>query len=224
MHYSTTMKIDSATYRASAQTLDACPPSRLPEFAFVGRSNVGKSSLINMLAGRKELAKTSSKPGRTRLINFFEINGAWSLVDLPGYGFAKVSVTEQHEFNINVSAYLTQRENLKHVFALVDSRLDPQESDLAFIQWLHEQELSLSIIFTKTDKSSDVLCKNLSQRFLEELKRLGVQAPRVFSCSAKTSKGKLPILRFIETQLPKKTKSKGPRISLDWMNKPTKRS
>ncbi len=213
------MKIHSATYRACAQTLDGCPPSRFPEFAFVGRSNVGKSSLINMLAGKKELANTSSKPGRTKLIIFFDINGAWSLVDLPGYGFAKVSRAQQYEFNINVSAYLTQRENLKHVFALVDSRLEPQESDLAFIQWLHEQGLPFSVVFTKTDKSSGPATRDLSQEFLGLLKGAGVEPSRSFSCSAKNSKGKGPILQFIESHLPKPTKVKGPKISLGWMNK-----
>jgi GTP-binding protein len=218
--YSITMKIESAIFRGSAQTLDACPASRLPEFAFVGRSNVGKSSLINMLTGRKELAKTSSKPGRTRLTNFFEINGAWTLVDLPGYGFAKVSRAQQYEFNINVSAYLTQRENLKHIFALVDSGLEPQESDLAFIQWLHQHELPFSVVFTKIDKSSEHAAEDHSQQFQEQLKAWDVEATGFFSCSAKTASGKGAILRFIETHLPKKQKSKGPKISLGWMNKP----
>jgi GTP-binding protein len=222
--YSTLVKIDSATYRTGAQTLDECPPSRLPEFAFVGRSNVGKSSLINLLTGRKELAKTSSKAGRTRLINFFDINEAWTLVDLPGYGYARVSRTQQHEFNINVSAYLTQRENLKHVFALVDSGLEPQESDLAFIEWLHQQGVPFSVVFTKIDKTSEGAVKDVSQQFLEQLKAMGVEPSGSFSCSAKTSRGKGPILQFIESQLPKKKKTAGTRISLDWMKKPKKRS
>lgn len=218
------MKIDTATFRISAQTLEDCPPSRLPEFAFVGRSNVGKSSLINMLTARNELAKTSSKPGRTRLINFFDINGAWTLVDLPGYGFAKVSRTQQYEFNINVSAYLTQRPNLKRVFALVDSRLEPQESDLAFIQWLHENGVPFSVVFTKTDKSSDFTLTDHTQQFIEQLKAWGVEMSGSFSCSAKTAKGKGKLLQFIESHLPKKTKTKGPKISLGWMTKPERPS
>lgn len=213
------MKIDTTTFRGSAQTLDACPASHLPEFAFVGRSNVGKSSLINMLSDTKELAKTSSVPGKTRLINFFEINRTWSLVDLPGYGFAKVSRDKQHEFNINVSAYLTQRENLKHIFALVDSRLEPQESDLAFIQWLYECELPFSIIFTKTDKSSDNTVTNHTQQFLEQLEAWGVKVGNSFNCSSKTSRGRNQILQFIEKHLPKKSKLKGPKISTGWMKK-----
>jgi GTP-binding protein len=215
------MKIDTATYRSSAQTLETCPPSKLPEFAFVGRSNVGKSSLINMLTGRKELAKTSSKPGRTRLINLFEINASWTLVDLPGYGFAKVSRAAQYEFNINVSAYLTQRESLKHVFALVDSRLEPQESDLAFIQWLHSHKIPFSVVFTKIDKSSESATQDLSHQFVEQLKSWEVEETRTFSCSAKTGRGRGAILQFIETHLPKKKKkTKGPKISTSWMMKP----
>ncbi|MEX2380764.1 MAG: ribosome biogenesis GTP-binding protein YihA/YsxC [Opitutales bacterium] len=211
------MKIVSATFRCSAKALDDCPTSRLPEFAFVGRSNVGKSSLINMLAGKKELAKTSGKPGRTKLINFFEINEEWTLVDLPGYGYAQVSRTQQHEFNINVSAYLTQRENLKHVFALVDSHVEPQESDLAFIQWLHQQELPFSVLFTKIDKGSDRAANDASHEFLEELKAWGVEPGTFFSCSAKTAHGRGAILQFIKTHIPKKKKAERPKISLGWM-------
>lgn len=214
------MKITSAIFRGSSHTFETCPPSYLPEFAFVGRSNVGKSSLINMLTGRNDLAKTSSVPGKTRLINFFEINAAWRLVDLPGYGFAKVSKSQQHEFNINVSAYLTERENLKHIFALVDSRLEPQESDLAFIQWIAACKLPYSIIFTKTDKQSDQAVTDHAQQFLQQLEAWDVSAPSVFSCSAKTSRGRSQILHFIEQHIPKKKKkSDGPRISLGWMNK-----
>lgn len=217
------MKIDSAIYRTSAQTYDDCPVSRFPEFAFVGRSNVGKSSLINLLTGKKELAKTSSKPGRTQMINFFEINGKWNLIDLPGYGYAKVSLARKHEFNLNVSAYLTQRTSLKHVFSLVDSRLEPQESDLAFIQWLHEQEIPFSVVFTKIDKSSDIAVKNLSAEFLAILKEQNIEPQNIFRCSAQTSRGRGPILQFIQTLVPKHQKSTGPKISLGWMDKPQKR-
>lgn len=218
------MKIDSAIFRGSAQTLDECPTSSLPEFAFVGRSNVGKSSLINLLTDRKELAKTSSKPGRTRLIHFFEINGAWSLVDLPGYGFAKVSKARQYEFNLNVSAYLTRRPNLKQIFALVDSRREPQESDLAFIQWLHEHKLPFSVVLTKIDTVSEHAADETSQQFLDQLKARATEPTSVFRCSAKTSQGKGTILQFIETLLPKKKRSMGAKISMGWMNKPARNS
>lgn len=120
------MKIETAVFRASAGALEDCPPSSLPEFAFVGRSNVGKSSLINMLTGKKGLAMTSSKPGKTQRINIFKINDSWHLVDLPGYGYAKLSKSKQHDFNVHVSAYLNERENLKQIFLLVDSQLEPQ--------------------------------------------------------------------------------------------------
>ena len=212
------MKIETAIFRTSARDLEACPASWLPEFAFVGRSNVGKSSLINMLTGKKDLAKTSSVPGKTQLINFFEINKRWSLVDLPGYGYAKVSKARQNDFNVNVSGYLTGRENLKQVFALVDSRLEPLESDLAFIEWLSECELPTSVVFTKVDKSSEGLVDNHVNQFLQRLDEWGLQLNKAFCCSAKTRSGRSEVLQFIETLLPKKTKAKNP-ISLGWMKK-----
>ena len=214
----TTRKIDTATFRTSALNLEACPPSWLPEFAFVGRSNVGKSSLINMLTDTKELAKTSSVPGKTQLINFFEINRAWHLVDLPGYGYARLSKQKQHDFNTHVSGYLTGRENLKHVFALVDSRLEPLEGDLAFIEWLQACNLPVSIVFTKADKRSDTIVHNHAQQFLQQLDEWGIQAERAFSCSAKTRAGRNDILQFIATKLPAKKKHKN-KVSLGWMKK-----
>lgn len=213
------MKITSTAFRGSAKTLEYCPVTHLPEFAFVGRSNVGKSSLINMLTSTKELAKTSSMPGKTKLINSFEINHTWHLVDLPGYGFAKLSRDQQYEFNLNVSEYLTERENLKQIFALVDSRLTPQDSDLAFVQWLHQCQLPFALIFTKTDKSSDNTVKNHSGQFIEALAELGISGMKHFNCSSKTSRGRNPILEFIDSQLPKKKKSKAPSMSLGWMKK-----
>ena len=149
------MKITSASYAGCATDLEACPVSNLPEFAFVGRSNVGKSSLGNMLAEVKGLAKISGTPGKTKLINFFLINDRWTLVDLPGYGFARVSKAQQAAFNEQVSAYLTGRENLKQVFALIDSQLEPLDTDLAFVHWLQQCKIPYSIIFTKTDRSAD---------------------------------------------------------------------
>ena len=212
------MKIETAVFRTSAENLEACPPSWLPEFAFVGRSNVGKSSLINMLADKKELARTSSVPGKTRLINFFEMNKRWSLVDLPGYGYAKLSRAKQYDFNISVSGYLIGRENLKHVFALVDSRLEPLESDLAFIEWLTNHEIPVSVVFTKVDKCSENLAKNHAAQFMEKLDERNIQVSKSMNSSAKKKMGRAEILQFINSMLPGKPKVKNP-VSLSWMKR-----
>ena len=214
------MKIESAKFIASAKELEACPSSSLPEFAFVGRSNVGKSSLINMLAEQKELAHTSSKPGKTQLINFFKINNAWHLVDLPGYGYAKVSKSKQLDFNRDVSAYLTERENLKHVFVLVDSQIEPQGGDLSFAEWLEYCKIPYSVILTKTDRSSDTKVSNHAEMFEAELEAWDLHPTEIFRCSAKTKKGRGAILQWIDSQLPKKKKKKkGGSINLGWMKK-----
>ena len=212
------MKITSATFRISAIDLEDCPHGRLPEFAFVGRSNVGKSSLINMLTGVKELAKTSSVPGKTQLINFFELDGRWSLVDLPGYGYARLSKKKQNDFNINVSGYLTGRENLKHIFVLIDSQHPPMDGDLAFIEWMEVCRLPFSVIFTKTDKSADHKVQNHAHQFLRKLEEWNIPEVSSFTCSAKTNSGKNPILQFIDKQLPKKPKGKN-LVKVGWMKK-----
>ena len=212
------MKITSANLSASARSLEECPPSRLPEFAFIGRSNVGKSSLINTLTERKELAHTSSKPGKTQRINLFNINGAWTLVDLPGYGYAKLSREKQSEFNREVSAYLTQRENLQQVMLLVDSQIEPQGGDLSFAQWLQNCGVPYSIVFTKTDRSSAGKTAGQREQFLAELAVWELEPTKIFSCSAKTRRGRGELLQWIEQQLPKRAKKqKGPAINLKWM-------
>ncbi len=213
------MKIDSAQFVASAKELASCLVSELPEFAFIGRSNVGKSSLINMLAGKKELAHTSSKPGKTQLINFFEINRAWHLVDLPGYGYAKVSKSKQHDFNRDISAYLTERTSLKHIFLLVDSQLDPQGGDLSFAQWLQTCELPYSIIFTKIDRSSSSYVFNHAQCFMKALSDCDLRPTKTFYCSAKTRKGRALLLQWIHQQLKKPKKNKSSGLNLDWMSR-----
>jgi GTP-binding protein len=214
------MKIESATFVGSAIDLEACPDSNMPEFAFVGRSNVGKSSLINMLTNTKQLAKTSGTPGKTKLINLFRINHSWTLVDLPGYGYAKLSKKKQHDFNVHVSGYLTGRENLKHVFLLIDSQLEPLDGDLAFAEWLQGCGLSYSLVFTKTDRSSDTTVKNHAGQFLEKCIDWGLHEVDAYSCSAKTKKGRGPIMAWIERQLPKKVKDKkSPTINVGWMKK-----
>jgi GTP-binding protein len=213
------MKIESAVFSRSARTLDECPVSTLSEFAFVGRSNVGKSSLINMLTGKQHLAKTSSVPGKTKLINFFTINQQWHLVDLPGYGFAKVSRSQQAEFHQEVSRYLSQRNNLKCIFALVDARLEPQTSDLEFITWLHDCALPYAIILTKTDKQGHQTSLKQQSLMQQELSDLGINNARCFECSAKTQRGRSKVLSYIESFLDKKPKEKGPKLALNWMNK-----
>lgn len=214
------MKVDSAQFVTSAKDLASCIISELPEFAFIGRSNVGKSSLINMLAGKKELAHTSSKPGKTQLINFFEINRAWHLVDLPGYGYAKVSKSKQRDFNRDISEYLTGRTNLKHILLLIDSQIDPQGGDLSFAQWLQKCELPYSIIFTKIDRSSSSHAINYAQCFTKALFDLDLRPTKTFYCSAKTKKGREPLLQWIHQQLPKRSKkSKSSGLNLDWMSR-----
>jgi len=214
------MKITSATYAGCAVDFEACPVSNLPEFAFVGRSNVGKSSLINMLAEVKGLAKISGTPGKTKLIHFFQINERWTLVDLPGYGFAKVSKAQQAVFNEQVSGYLTGRENLKQVFALLDSQLEPLDTDLAFVDWLQQCEIPYSIVFTKTDRSAETKVKNHEGQLLQALEDYGLKPNQIFKCSAKTKRGRGAIINWVEGQLPKKLKKKkGKTIQLGWMKK-----
>lgn len=213
------MKIETAVFKQSARSLDDCPTSTLPEFAFVGRSNVGKSSLINMLTGKQQLAKTSSVPGKTKLINYFTINQQWHLVDLPGYGFAKVSRSQQAEFHQEVSRYLSQRSQLKCIFALVDARLEPQTSDLEFITWLHDCGLPYAIILTKTDKQGQQTSLKQQSLMRQELNDLGIDQARCFECSAKTQRGRAKILGYIESFLDKKPVQKGPQIALHWMQK-----
>jgi len=166
------MKITAAQFLISAPSLRACPPPGPPEFAFIGRSNVGKSSLINSLVGRRDLAKVSQTPGKTQLINFFAINRAWLLVDLPGYGFAKVAKSSRADFNEAVADYLEQRgpETLRHTFVLIDSRLPPQKLDIAFLSWLAgDTAASYSLVFSKADKQSRSKTQEHVQRFEREV-------------------------------------------------------
>lgn len=192
------MLIKSAVFKISAPDLKHCPKSTLPEFAFIGRSNVGKSSLINMLTNKKGLAKTSSTPGKTKLINFFVIDDSWHLVDLPGYGYAKVAKTDRKEFNKAVIDYLAKRDNLTCVFTLVDCRLEPQPMDVEFINWLGRNGIPFVIVFTKTDKiSATQLSKNITV-YLDKLKETWEELPNHFTTSVSTKAGKEDILDFIE--------------------------
>ena len=195
------MKIKSAEFRQSAPDLKSCPPSALPEFAFIGRSNVGKSSLINLLTGKKNLAKASVTPGKTQLINFFEINGSWYLVDLPGYGYAHTSKKQRGEFNRAVAEYLEQRKNISCVFVLIDSRLPPQPIDLEFLGWLAEGEMPFVLVFTKTDKISSTQAESNVALFKKTLGEHWEELPEIFTTSSVNGQGRSEILRFIETEL-----------------------
>ena len=192
------MQIHSAVFETSADSLEGCPPPSLPEFAFVGRSNVGKSSLINMLSGQKrDIAIVSSKPGRTRLINFFDINKKWKLVDLPGYGFAKVSREAQDKFQDIVSDYLLNRDTLKCVFVLVDSKIPPQEIDLRFTRWLMDAQVPFVLAFTKADKAKPGAVRRNQDAFLHSMSEWCEGLPKFFTTSAKGRDGRRQVLEFI---------------------------
>ena len=183
----------------SSPTVKGCPAPDKPEFAFVGRSNVGKSSLINFLTGRKSLALTSVSPGKTKNINHFIINDAWYLVDLPGYGFAKVSKTTRDDWQKNLSEYLMQRTNLLNVFALIDVNIPPQQIDLEFINWMGENKIPFSIVFTKADKPNIQNLNNNIQKFLDTLAQTWEVLPPHFVTSASRKAGKEDILDYIDS-------------------------
>ena len=191
------MKIKSADFVISNTEIDKCPKEHIPEYAFIGRSNVGKSSLINMLTGHKSLAKTSGKPGKTKLINHFKINDNWFLVDLPGYGYAKVSKKNRSIFAKFVYEYLEKRENLICTFVLIDSRHEPQKIDMLFMEWLGQNQIPFVIVFTKMDKlSSSQLNKNLT-KYKTEMLKTWEDIPQTFRSSAESGLGKSEILKFI---------------------------
>ena len=195
------MKINSAEFAASAPNLRLCPAPRLPEFAFIGRSNVGKSSLINLLTVRKGLARISETPGKTQLINFFTINGAWQLVDLPGYGYARVAKEKRADFNEAVADYLEERETLVHTFVLIDSRLPPQEIDREFIKWLIGAAVAFSLVFTKTDKQSVSQTEASIERFCRTVLAGITPPPATFAASCETRAGRSEILAHIADML-----------------------
>ncbi len=192
------MLIKSAVFKISAPDLKHCPKSTLPEFAFIGRSNVGKSSLINMLTNKKGLAKTSSTPGKTKLINFFTMDDSWNLVDLPGYGYAKVAKIDKKEFNKAVIDYLQKRDNLTCVFVLIDCRREPQPMDIEFVNWIGNSGIPFVLVFTKTDKISPNQLKNNIEVFMDKLKESWEELPKYFSTSVSTKAGKEDLLNFIE--------------------------
>jgi GTP-binding protein len=192
------VKIKEAAFVISNTDIKLCPTDKKPEYAFIGRSNVGKSSLINMLVERNKLAKTSGRPGKTQLINHFIINDEWYIVDLPGYGYAKASKTSRAQWEKFISDYLTQREELVNVFVLLDSRLEPQKIDLEFMNWCGEKGIPFSMVFTKIDKiSSTVLQKNLA-KYKKEMLKYWDELPPVFTTSATSKFGREKLLNFIE--------------------------
>ncbi|MGA8854362.1 MAG: ribosome biogenesis GTP-binding protein YihA/YsxC [Christiangramia sp.] len=192
------MKIKTAEFVVSNSKVDLCPNSTLPEYAFIGRSNVGKSSLINMLTGRKSLAKTSAKPGKTQLINHFLINHNWHLVDLPGYGYAQVSKSTKRVFQKFITAYFEKRKQMICAFVLIDSRHKPQPIDLEFMQWLGENNIPFCIIFTKADKlKPKVLDKNI-ENYKNEMLESWEEMPEYFITSASAALGKDEVLGYIE--------------------------
>ena len=193
------MKIKTAVFELSAPNLQACPASALPEFAFIGRSNVGKSSLINALVARKDLAKVSATPGKTQLINFIRINDAWKIVDLPGYGYANVDRSTRADFNEAVADYLEERSSLRGVFVLIDSRLPPQRIDLDFVRWLSDAAVPHVLVFTKSDKQSAQKTQISITQFTASLQAWRATPPKIFTSSIKTKAGRSEILAFIET-------------------------
>ncbi|MDG2123606.1 MAG: ribosome biogenesis GTP-binding protein YihA/YsxC [Verrucomicrobiales bacterium] len=191
------MKIRTAKFDQSALSLDMCPVSALPEFAFIGRSNVGKSSLLNLLTNHGGLARVSNTPGRTREMNFFTINGEWTLVDLPGYGYARGPKDDKERFNEFVSDYLVERPNLFCAFVLIDSRHEPQRKDLDFVQWMVESSIPFALVYTKADKVKPKVVTRHIGLFKEAMAEWSEGVPEIFVTSAKTKDGRVELLKFI---------------------------
>lgn len=200
------MNIHKATYVISSPDVASCPKADKPEYAFIGRSNVGKSSLINMITGIHNLAKTSSTPGKTQLINHFIIESKskeqsplfrWFLVDLPGYGFAKVSASQRKRWEKMIEGYIRTRENLINIFILIDSRHEPQQIDLDFVNKLGEWKVPFAIVFTKSDKETQKVVSANVKAFTEEMKKQWDELPPIFITSAEKHTGKSAILKFI---------------------------
>ena len=192
------MEIKTAEFIISNTDYRKCPEGNRPEYAFIGRSNVGKSSLINMLTNRKGLAMTSSKPGKTLLINHFLINNEWYLVDLPGYGYVASSKAMRDKLEKIIQGYILNREQLTNLFLLIDSRLEPQKIDLEFIEWLGNSGIPFSIVFTKMDKQSPTRSKESVERYKEKLLETWEELPPVFVTSSEKKQGREELLNYIE--------------------------
>lgn len=192
------MEINNAEFIISNTDVKKCPAGIMPEYAFIGRSNVGKSSLINMLTGRTKLAMTSSTPGKTMLINHFLINNSWYIVDLPGYGYARRGHKGQEQIRTVIEDYILEREQMTNLFVLIDSRLEPQKIDFEFMEWLGENGIPFSIVFTKADKLKGGRLGNNVNAYLRELKKQWDELPPYFISSAETRLGRKEILSYIE--------------------------
>ena len=193
------MEITSAKFVISNSRADKCPEGNLPEYAFIGRSNVGKSSLINMLTNHSKLAMTSSTPGKTLLINHFLINNAWYLVDLPGYGYAQRGKKVMEQIKNLIQHYVLERVQMTCLFVLIDSRLEPQKIDLEFIEWLGENGIPFALVFTKSDKQSAGKTKQNVERFLDTLKEQWEELPPYFITSAEKKTGRKEVLDYINS-------------------------
>ncbi len=191
------MNAVNAKFQTSAPDVASCPVSELREFAFIGRSNVGKSSLLNLLAGAKTLAKVSATPGHTQLINFFPMNGAWTLVDLPGYGYAKTAGSARERFEKMIAGYLCGRANLACVFVLIDSRHPPQKIDLEFVEWLLSEAVKFALVFNKTDLVKPGLLQKNIALFQEAIAPFCPEPPKIFLTSAEARHGRRELLDFI---------------------------
>jgi GTP-binding protein len=201
------MRINIAEFLLSSPSLAGCPSDDVPEFAFIGRSNVGKSSLLNLLTGKQGLARVSQTPGCTQLINFFKINGSFRLVDLPGYGYAKVPKGHRVAFQDMIAGFIADRPNLRRVFVLVDSRHDPQQIDLEFLEWLGEISRPFAVVFTKTDKLKPSHVKRNTEAFIASLAAFHQGLPEWFLTSSKTRDGKREILGFIGNLLERESRA-----------------
>lgn len=193
------MEIKKAAFVISNTDVRKCPDTRLPEYAFIGRSNVGKSSLINMLTGQKGLAMTSQKPGKTQLINHFIIDDSWYLVDLPGYGYARLGASNRESLRRIIETYILCREQLSSLFVLIDCRHEPQKIDLEFLQWLGENGIPFSIVFTKADKLSFSRLKENTEAYKQRLLETWEELPPVFIISSEKKTGKEELLDYIDS-------------------------
>lgn len=193
------MEITNTEFVISNTDVKKCPAGTFPEYAFIGRSNVGKSSLINMLTGRKGLAMTSATPGKTMLINHFLINNSWYLVDLPGYGYARRGQKGQEQIRTIIEDYILEREQMTNLFVLIDSRLEPQKIDLEFMEWLGENGIPFAIIFTKADKLKGGRLKINISAYLRELRKQWEELPPYFITSSEERLGRTEVLNYIES-------------------------